>query len=90
MILLYRNKKDAFADKIASRLEDLVVAHKTVIADNDNSTSHSLPYLKEGDTIIDEKDQIQTFLDELSSELNQQRSISGDACYIDPETGTVC
>ena len=89
MIILYRNKEDPYADRIAEQLEELVVAHKVIVKEENGSKKYNLPYLQEGETIVDGKNKIEQFLKELSSELSHQRSITGDSCYVDPETGSM-
>lgn len=91
MIVLHRNRKDSFADQIEETLTDLVVAHKTVIYNrSDPQPETPLPFLKENDTKVTGNENINAYLRELSNELQEQRSISGDACYIDPRTGEIC
>lgn len=94
MIELHRYKTDKYADKIELRLEELVLAYKTVIHSdtdtNPGNSDHSLPYLIENEAMISGKEEIKTYLRELSNELKEQRSVSGDACYIDPQTGEIC
>ena len=94
MIELHRHKESDFADQIEETLEDLVLAYKTVTHnDSDNESENpeiSLPYLDENGTKITGKGEIKSFLRELSAELKEQRSISGDSCYIDPQAGEIC
>lgn len=94
MIELHRYKNDNYADKIEYRLEELVLAYKTVThTEPDPQTGEpetSLPYLNENGSIISGREELKFYLRELSTELKEQRSISGDACYIDPQTGEVC
>ncbi len=94
MIELHRYKNDDYADKLEHRLEELVLAYRTVThTEPDTQTGEqetSLPYLDENGTMITGKEEINSYLRELSNELKEQRSISGDACYIDPQTGEIC
>lgn len=94
MIELHRYNNDEYADKIEQRLEELVLAYKTVTHTEPNAQTGepetSLPYLNENGSVISGKEEINSYLRELSTELEEQRSISGDACYIDPKTGEVC
>lgn len=94
MIELHRYKNDDYADKLEHRLEELVLAYRTVThTEPDAQTGEpetSLPYLDENGTKITGKEEINSYLRELSNELKEQRSISGDACYIDPQTGEIC
>ena len=94
MIELHRHKESDYADKVEKTLEDMVLAYKTVThteLDAQSGKSETpLPYLDESGTKIAGKDEIKSYLRELSRELKEQRSISGDACYIDPQTGETC
>ena len=94
MIELHRHKECDFADKIENTLDDLVLAYKTVTHTETDAQNRkpetSLPYLDESGTIISGEEDIKSYLRELSRELKEQRSISGDACYIDPKTGEIC
>lgn len=85
MIKLIRKPDDPQADEIESRFEDLILSYKTEISDEDD-----LPKIKDGDTIISGEDEIENWLRELEADLEWQRSLSGDACFIDPDSGKVC
>ena len=85
MIKLIRQDDDPMADEIESRFKDLILSYKTEISEDND-----LPKIVDGDTTLSNKDEIQEWLKELESELNWQRSLSGDGCYIDPESGKVC
>ncbi len=99
MIELHRPEQDKFADEIDDRLNAMVVAFRSVVhpgspdSDRQNSspqTSTPLPHIRESGKMISRKEEIFTWLDELDRELQQQRSVSGDSCYIDPESGKIC
>jgi len=90
VIKLYRNREDTFADKIAEQLENLAVAYKIYITDHCNPDEEKLPYLKEGNKTVSKNKEIEKFLYDLSLDLKDQRSVTGDSCYIDPETGEIC
>ncbi len=49
-----------------------------------------LPCICEGDAVISDEEQLEKFLDELEYFMNVQKSISSDACFIDPRTGKIC
>lgn len=85
MIKLIRQSDDSKADEIESRFEDLILSYKTEISENND-----LPKIVDGDTTVSGDDEIEEWLRELESELNWQRSLSGDGCYIDPKSGNVC
>lgn len=85
MIKLIRKADDPKADEIESRFKDLILSYKTEKSDGDN-----LPKIQDGDTVISDDDEIESWFRELEDELVWQRSVSGDGCYIDPKSGKVC
>lgn len=90
MIVLHRCKVDSYADKLEDKLRDLVVAYRTTIHEEESPDSESLPYINESGKIISGKNEISQYFVDLENELTWQRSLSGDGCYIDPESGKVC
>lgn len=96
MIELHRYKNDKYADRIQQALDDMVLSYETVVYHKPENKSEpdlpetSLPFLNENGTKYSKEKDIKFFLRELSRELEEQRSISGDACYIDPQTGKIC
>ncbi|MEX0680021.1 MAG: hypothetical protein WD097_01450 [Balneolales bacterium] len=90
MIELHRPDLDAYSDEISEKLVDMVVAHRTHIYRNANSSEAPLPFIREGNKIISGKENTDRFLSELEFFMNVQRSVSSDSCYIDPETGNTC
>lgn len=89
MITLIRKPDDPKADEIESRFKDLILAYKTEISE-DGSDEDQLPKIRDGETVISGEEEIEKLLRELEADLTWQRSLSGDGCYIDPKTGTVC
>lgn len=89
MIILHRIKDDPTSDKLEQKLKDLVLAFKTVHHQS-NKNDVSLPYIEDGDSVISDEQEIDDWVQELEAELNWQRSLSGDGCFIDPNTGKVC
>ena len=85
MITLHRKPSDSRADRIEERLNDLVLAYKTV---TDESADPC--FIKEGDRKILPGDEMEDWFRKLSDELEWSRSLSGDGCYIDPESGDTC
>jgi hypothetical protein len=85
MITLVRNIKDDAADEIEKRFRDLSLAFDTEIRED-----HIRPYIVDGSDKIKGEENLNKWFMELEQELRTQRMISGDACYIDPETGSVC
>lgn len=89
MITLYRKADDSKADEIEARFKDLVLSYKTRIGDS-NFAKNKLPKIKDGDTIISGDQNIERWFRKLEANLKWERSLSGDGCYIDPESGDVC
>jgi len=86
MITLHRKKNDKRADEIEQKLKDLVVAYRVEDLDNEQEDL----FIKESGKRIKEKQELEEWFRELEGELKWQRSISGDGCYIHPESGKVC
>ena len=89
MIKLHRHKNSPEADEITERLDDLIISYKTVLHDSDSKKS-SLPEIEDGDRFITDPEEINSWFEQLRKELEFQRSLSGDGCYIDPDSGEVC
>lgn len=87
MIVLHRALDDAESDQLEEKLNDLVLAFKT---ESHASQNEDLPYIEEDGKEYRTEKEIEKWLSELSSELNWQRSLSGDGCYINPKDGTMC
>jgi len=85
MIKLIRQKDDPKADAIESRFDDLILSYKT-----ENSEGPDLPKIIDGETAVSGDEEIEKWLRELEEDLSWQRSLSGDGCYIDPESGKIC
>lgn len=85
MITLYRKPADQKADEIEERFNNLVVAYKTEIYESIEEC-----YIKEDDKQIPPGPGMENWFRQLTDELDWQRSLSGDGCYIDPESGQVC
>jgi hypothetical protein len=85
MITLYRKEDDAKADQIEERFKELVISYKIVEIDDPDET-----HIRDGEKVVQSEEEINDWLFELQQELNRERSITADACYIDPVTGEVC
>jgi len=90
MIELHRLEKDEPGREIEQKLNDMVVAYCLHVYQDPHSCDDPLPHISENGSVITGKENIRKYLDNLDMELCQQRSITGDGCYIDPETGKVC
>lgn len=89
MIKLIRQPIDSKADEIESRFKDLVLSYKTEVLENESGENH-LPKIHDGDSVIFGDEEIEEWLRDLEADLNWQRSLSGDGCYLDPKSGKIC
>lgn len=89
MITLHRKKEDSKSEELDQKLKDMVLAYKTV-HHQENNSDYNLPYIEDGDSIISEEQEIEEWVLKLQAELKWQRSLSGDGCFIDPDSGKVC
>lgn len=87
MITLVRREGDPASKKLEEKLQDLVLAYRTETISESLDTP--VPHIKDNGKIIS-GDEIDTWLMELEDELSWQRSLSGDGCYIHPDTGKTC
>jgi len=82
MIVFYKN-----FDETGNYIEDFLnqesIAHKT-------RETEQKSYIQENGKNIKGDEDLKKFFNQLKKDLDFQRSISGDACYIDPDTGTIC
>lgn len=85
MITLHRTSSDSRAHQIEERLQNLVLAYRTV---TDESAGPC--FIRDGDRKILPGEEMEKWFRELSGELEWSRSLSGDACFLDPESGDVC
>lgn len=93
MIEFHRPDNDPFSDRIEEWLKDLVVSHKIHRYDGEKEDStlyEQPPFIRENEKVVEGKENIERYIRDLEGELRQQRMVTGDSCYIDPETGEVC
>lgn len=86
MIILHKVKNDPASDELEERLNDLILAYHIKL----HEPGTDGPAIEEGDSIIKDKTELELWIQNLEKELKWQRSLSGDGCYIDPETGEIC
>ncbi|MDX1642442.1 MAG: hypothetical protein R3220_12135 [Balneolaceae bacterium] len=86
MITLHRHKTDTRAEEIEEKFQDLVLAYRVETLPEDESG----PFIIDGDQKIEGEKEIVSWLRGLEGDLQWQRSITGDGCYIDPRSGEVC
>lgn len=89
MIQLIRPETSSFADEIERTFQSWVLAYRSRVEPSQTEGSSSVCIL-DGNTKIRGRKAILSWLQELERELNIQRSVSGDGCYVDPETGETC
>ncbi len=87
MITLYKKRDSQFGDKVREKLIDLVVSYEEKELPEDGSSG---VFIMDSGKKIEERRAIDDWLTQLEKELSWQRSLSGDGCYIDPETGETC
>ncbi len=89
MIILHKIENDSKSDELEQKLTDLVLAFKTT-HHRPGDGKYFRPYIEDGESIISGEKEIEEWILELEAELKWQRSLSGDGCFIDPESGKVC
>jgi hypothetical protein len=87
MIVLHKKGKGSSSLQLEQKLEELVISFKTELHDFEEE---GLPYIEEDGRKFQKENEIKEWLNELEAELNMQRSVSGDGCYINPNSGKVC
>lgn len=95
MLKFYRNDSDRFTNWVDEKLEEMVVAHKLIDVNGDESLPNGvslkdLPALSDGKENWTTESEIREFLEELHKDLKFSRSLKSDACYIDPENPDQC
>ncbi len=97
MFTFYHQTSDAFTKWVEDKLKEMVVAHKIIGVDEDDSSSlpkdisiDDLPLLSDGHEYWRSQKEIEEFLEELQRDLEFSRSLTSDACYVDPENPSEC
>ncbi|MDX1671498.1 MAG: hypothetical protein R3211_04100 [Balneolaceae bacterium] len=92
MIELHRPVEDPFSDHVEEELEDLVVSHNIhrYSSDQKDKPDHPLPFIRDSKRVASGSEQIKSYLVDLKDDLYRMRRFTGDACYIDPDTGETC
>lgn len=94
MITFYRTEHSKLADQVDEALDDMVIAHKTIVVVDDNelpdtTKGHELPVLLDnGDTVSGEEN-LKARLKELKRIMELWDKFKSDACFIDDD-GTIC
>ncbi len=87
MIKLHKKESDTHSEKLEEKLKDLVISFKKEVH---SSETEGLPYIEEDGRLYKTEKEIEEWLEQIKKELSWQRSLSGDGCYIDPETDEIC
>jgi len=95
MITLYFRQNSKEGRALKERMDDLSLAYESrelQAGEQPDSLPEdtSLPAIKENRTIVTGQDNLNAYLRELEKELSFSRSISADACYVDPDSGKLC
>lgn len=87
MITLHMHPNQKESVKLEEKLQDLVISYKKVVHEDPHK---GLPFVEEDGKRYRSEEEIKEWVSMLEKDLNWQRSISGDGCYIDPEDGKIC
>lgn len=97
MFTFYHQTSNEFSRWVKDTLKEMVVAHKIInvndlgdIALPDGISTNELPLLSDSHEQWTSQEEIKTFLEKLRQDLKFSRSITSDACYIDPENPSEC
>lgn len=97
MLKFYRhiNNENRFKRWVEEKLEDMVVSHKLVDAKKesvlpDEIELKDLPVLSDGHQVWSSEEEIREFLHQLDQDLTFSRSLTSDACYVDPDNPDQC
>jgi hypothetical protein len=85
MITLYRKSNDEIADRVEDQFKDLVLAYQIRFDESLN-----VCFIMDGDNRIEPGEPLDAWFRQLTTELSWSRSLSGDGCFIDPQSGKVC
>ncbi|MBO6585015.1 MAG: hypothetical protein JJ953_02805 [Gracilimonas sp.] len=89
MIKLHRKRQDTASDQLEQQLNNLVISFKKVNYEEEGEQI-KLPYIEEDGVEFHTEEEIAGWMRDLESQLNWQRSLSGDGCFIDPKSGKIC
>lgn len=87
MIILHAVASDERSKELEVRLQDLVVAFKKVEHDSEEINR---AYIEEDGKSYQTPEALEKWFEQLTKELNWQRSLSGDGCYVDPDSNKIC
>lgn len=87
MIVLHKKELHRESELLEERLEELVIAFKKKVYSQGRK---GLPFIEEDGEVFKTDEEIEAWLREIKDELDWQRSLSGDGCYINPKDGKTC
>lgn len=95
MFTFYHQNSDEFTRWVKDTLNEMVVAHKIINVDGDTVlpdgiSTNELPLLSDSHEQWTSQGEIKAFLEELHQDLKFSRSLTSDACYIDPDNPSEC
>lgn len=97
MFTFYHQNSNAFTKWVEDKLDEMVVAHKIIQVDGTDSKSlppglsiDDLPILSDGHEHWRTPEDIKEFLEELHRDLEFSRSLTSDACIINPDNPKEC
>lgn len=96
MIKFFRTTRCDSCDRVQETLRELVVAHEVIdVAQADSAefpaalAKADLPAIQDGDRLVVGTDALNSYLTELTHEVERWRLYQADACYIGDD-GKVC
>jgi predicted nucleotidyltransferase len=97
MFTFYHHHTNTFTKWVEETLEEMVVAHKIINVEESGSdllpnhiSTSDLPLLTDGHEHWTSREEIKEFLEKLKQDLEFSRSVTSDACYVDPENPGEC
>lgn len=87
MITIHKRKNEETLSKLELELKNLVIAYQEIEHD---SSDIPLPYIEEDGKKFITEEEVESWLSGLKKELDWQRSMSGDGCYIPPDSDDNC
>lgn len=84
MLYLHKNASDELGEKIKDYLKEISAAHKQIDIFDEES------FIRENDIVIKGEVAVFRYLEAYNSDLEYERSLSADACIMNPKDGTIC
>lgn len=87
MIVLHKKGSHRNSELLEERVKELVITFKKKIH---SQAEKGLPFIEEDGKVFKTDEEIEDWFKEIKEELDWQRSLSGDGCYINPKDGRIC